>query len=144
MNPSLSLCRAYITIIILLSLMAPLQLFSQSDPVPASCGFMDNSASSSTILQSSNCGNTSAYWTNESKHLPLISARPIKIHANFIILQKPGDDPGNFQDIPEHKDFLNKWLAECNESLNNLWASSPGPIPPSCGVLFGSSKIEIV
>ncbi len=124
--------------------MAPLQLFSQSDPVPASCGFMDNSASSSTILQSSNCGNTSAYWTNESKHLPLISARPIKIHANFIILQKPGDDPGNFQDIPEHKDFLNKWLAECNESLNNLWASSPGPIPPSCGVLFGSSKIEIV
>lgn len=112
-------------------------LYSQTDPLSFECGFDDNVVNNSSLL-SPDCAHTSPYWSQPLKHLPLTSARPIYLHANLVFIQKPGSDPGNFQNIPEHIDFLDKFMVRCNDALNNLWATS------TCSPLFPSAKIQII
>lgn len=123
--------------------MAAPHLYSQVDPLPVECGFDDADASSvNNNVFDPNCAHTSPYWLQALKHLPLLSAKPLYVHANFIFIQKPvadsEDDPGNFQNIPEHLKFLNAWIAKCNQVLNDLPGTS------DCSPLYSTAKIQII
>lgn len=109
---------------------------SQSeDPMPAQCAGAGGAEDPTSF--SANCASTSTLWTSDSRHIPNPSARSIRIRANFIIIQKI-DGTGNFQDIPEHRAFLDDWLNHCNGLLANLNGTS------NCSPLVTDSKIQIV
>jgi len=69
--------------------------------------------------------------------VPRTDARSIRVRANIIIVQKV-DGTGNFQDIPEHRAFLDEWFYSCNARLGYLWGTS------NCAPGFPDAKIELV
>jgi hypothetical protein len=105
------------------------------DPMPAECAGAGGAEDASSF--SANCSSTSSLWSSDSRHIPNPGARSIRIRANFIILQKI-DGTGNFQDIPEHRAFLDDWFNNCNNLLANLYGTS------DCSPLVTDSKIQIV
>lgn len=110
-------------------------LYGQSeDPMPAECGGASGSEEVPNFLP--NCGKTSTLWSSDSRHVPNPNARGIRVKANFIILQKI-DGTGNFQDIPEHRQFLDEWLNTCNYVLANLTG------PSNCTPLVTDAKVQI-
>ncbi|MDZ4680734.1 MAG: hypothetical protein SGI94_09870 [Saprospiraceae bacterium] len=119
-----------------LILSMPNLLFAQpTEPLPPQCA--GAAAPESSGLLAPLCGKTSSLWSSNSRHIPRTDARSIRVRANFIIVQKL-DGTGNFQDIPEHRAFLDEWLQGCNGRLNNLWGTS------DCPTGFPDAKIEIV
>lgn len=83
-----------------------------------------------------NCTHTSSLWLSNDRYIPHPDARSIRVRANFIILQKT-DGTGNFQDIPEHRDFLDEWLEVCNTRFKMLWGNS------NCSPLITDVKVQI-
>ncbi|MBK6904096.1 MAG: hypothetical protein IPH04_15180 [Saprospirales bacterium] len=107
-----------------------------SDPIPVQCAGVSEFEEPEELL-APNCSHTSTLWSSNARHLPHPDARSIHVRANFIILQKI-DGTGNFQDIPEHRAFLDEWFDVCNERLGNLWGSS------NCSPLIEDAKVQIV
>lgn len=107
-----------------------------TDPLPVVCGGASSGSEPESEFQPS-CTNTSPLWTQNTPHIPHIDARSIRVNANFIILQKI-NGTGNFQDIPEHRAFLDDWFNACNERFSNLWGSS------NCSPLMRDAKVQIV
>ncbi len=121
-------------------------IFGQaSDPMPAMCGMSDSIAPSGQGGQpapgSMTCDSHSGdpVFSDLGRFLPPTSTRSIGVHVNFIVLQKL-DGTGNFQDIPEHRAFLDEWLATCNSTFANLWGSGD----PDCQVPASDAKVEII
>lgn len=107
-----------------------------ADPMPAQCsGMMEEASLAASPV--STCNNSSSLWSSNSRHVPLPDARQIFVRANFIILQKQ-DGSGNFQDIPEHRAFLDDWFNQCNSRFTNLWGTS------NCGPKVSDVKVQIV
>jgi hypothetical protein len=124
-------------LLVILALHGQVWVFSQNgDPLPAQCSFSGTATESSTTPLVS-CQHTSNLWTSNDRFIPDPNARSIKVRANFIILQKT-DGTGNFQDIPEHRDFLNDWFNTCNGRFANLWGIS------NCQPRVTDIKIQIV
>lgn len=107
-----------------------------TDPLPVVCGGASSGSEPESEFQPS-CSNTSPLKTQNTPHIPHIDARSIRVNANFIILQKI-NGTGNFQDITEHRAFLDDWFNACNERFSNLWGSS------DCSPLMRDAKVQIV
>lgn len=120
--------------------------FSQAgDPMPALCGMTDSvdlyahgSQSEPLALLCENHKDNPVF-EDLGRFLPSNSTRRIRVNANFIVLQKL-DGTGNFQDIPEHRAFLDDWLAKCNFNYANLWGSGDS----DCQIPATDAKVEIV
>jgi len=110
--------------------------WSQSDPMPAQCAGVGESDESSSA-SAPNCSKTSTLWSSNARHIPRTDARSIQVRANFIIVQK-ADGTGNFQDIPEHRAFLDEWFEDCNLQLRSLHGTS------NCSPVVNNTKIQIV
>lgn len=116
-----------------------------SDPMPASCGMSDSIAPSGQGGQPAPSAMTCGVHLNDpvfqdfGRFLPPSNTRKIRVHANFIVLQKL-DGTGNFQDIPEHRAFLDEWLAKCNFNFANLWGSGDS----DCQIPATDAKVEII
>jgi len=65
------------------------------------------------------CQSQSPYYLNALENLPSLEADPLTVKVNFIILQR-NDGTGNFQDIPEHRDFLNQGVGWANGRMRTL------------------------
>lgn len=125
--------------ILSLMLLPAFTLLAQTEgPFPAQCGMTDDSTSNTPAEPMPGaCGNTSDLYLSHERHLPDTGAQPIRVRANFIILQR-ADGSGNFQNNTEDVAFLNDWFYKCNERLRNLWGTS------SCSPLVRNAKIQIV
>lgn len=115
------------------------------DPLPAICGMHEMPLIDDPIddPEPPYSGHYCTYSPNTSIYSDLSRYTPDKkslnVRVNFIILQRQ-DGTGNFQDIPEHREFLDDWLDNCNDLFGNSWWSSiPGCLPPS-----NESSIRIV
>lgn len=108
---------------------------AQSDPLPAQCEGVGSNEETPMFAQS--CAKTSTLWSSNARYVPSPTARSIQVRANFIIIQKI-DGTGNFQDIPEHRAFLDDWFDRCNGRLSNLWGTS------NCSPLVNDLKVQIV
>ncbi|MBX2927181.1 MAG: right-handed parallel beta-helix repeat-containing protein [Saprospiraceae bacterium] len=73
-----------------------------------------------------------------NRYTPYESSRKIRVRANFIVIQK-ADGTGNFQDIPEHRAFLDDWFNRCNFRFGSLWGSPDA----NCSDYVIDSKVEI-
>lgn len=134
-----------LTAILWLSAFNPLIVKAQSvDPLPAECA-MDGEESEEFGQGSSESSSSGHFCTTAietiyndlSRYTPV--GEDIKLRVNFIIIQRQ-DGTGNFQDIPEHRAFLDDWLDECNYGLGNTWWSSD----PGCQPSASSTGIQIV
>ena len=94
---------------------------SQSYPFPVTCAFDAKKQSNIEKLNStSDCGNTSPFYSNNSLYLPQLSDNVIYIKLNFIFLTKP-DGTGNFeQNNPEHVQVIDDIVSAMNYRLANL------------------------
>lgn len=119
----------------LIAVMAAGWAFAQTDPLPVHCEGPDELEESASPAPA--CARTSTLWSSNARHVPTSTARSIRVRANFIILQKI-DGTGNFQDIPEHRAFLDEWFNRCNERLANLWGTS------NCSPVVNDVKVQIV
>ncbi len=120
---------------VLIAVMAANWASAQTDPLPVHCEGPSEAEESASFAPS--CAKTSTLWSSNARHVPNPSARSIRVRANFIILQKI-DGTGNFQDIPEHRAFLDDWFNRCNERFANLWGTS------NCSPLVTDVKVQIV
>lgn len=107
----------------------------QSDPLPLQCAGLEVPEIPEQLVMD-NCTHTSSLWLSNDRYIPHPDARSIRVRANFIILQKT-DGTGNFQDIPEHRDFLDEWLEVCNTRFKMLWGNS------NCSPLITDVKVQI-
>lgn len=109
-----------------------------TDPLPAQCGFMGRNDAEFPPASLS-CAASSIHWP-ASRSFPSANAKPIRLRANFYILQKL-DGTGNFSEKdPEDIAFLNDWINYCNESFSTLKVLSN-----DCNnVLYRGAKIEII
>lgn len=107
------------------------------DPLPAQCAG-ENGDPETAALVAGSCAHTSNLWTSNARHLPDLATRRIRVHANFIILQK-ADGTGNFSaNDPDDIAFLNDWFERCNFRLSHLDGTS------NCSPLYPDAKVEIV
>lgn len=120
---------------ILIAILAANWASAQTDPLPVHCEGPSEAEESASLAPS--CAKTSTLWSSNARHVPNPNARSIRVRANFIILQKI-DGTGNFQDIPEHRAFLDDWFNRCNERFANLWGTS------NCSPLVTDVKVQIV
>lgn len=65
------------------------------------------------------CQSQSPYFENSLKNLPSLAADPLTVKVNLIIMQK-NDGTGNFQDIPEHRDFINEAVGWANSRMGDV------------------------
>lgn len=114
---------------------------NSQDPLPMRCGMSEDSIGLYKEFNTSSSGHfctpsstLGTVYNDLDRYAP--EGEPIRIHANFIILQRQ-DGTGNFQDIPEHRELLNEWLDRCNDVLSNTWWTDCTP-PAS------SAEVEIV
>lgn len=120
---------------VLIAILVANRATAQTDPLPVHCEGPIEAEGSAPFLAS--CAKTSTLWSSNARHVPNPNARSIRVRANFIVLQKI-DGTGNFQDIPEHRAFLDDWFNRCNERLANLWGTS------NCSPLVTDAKVQIV
>lgn len=130
----------------MMALMVNVSTFAQG-PLPVVCG-MEEGGGTETEPENFNIAvqtclanhSTNSIFTDLNRFTPHATSRKIRVRANFIILQK-ADGTGNFQDIPEHRAFLNDWLNRCNFRFGSLWGSYGAG---ACTDYVTDSKIEII
>lgn len=113
---------------------------SHPDPLPAGCGFNDALPSNETeTFPSPKCAHSSIYWKTDL-YFPPENASPIRIRANFYVIQK-ADGTGNFsENDPDDVAFLNDWFDKCNETFATLKVQKN-----DCSqTIYHGAKVEII
>ncbi len=98
-------------------------LFAQSsNPVVPVCHMPDIPPEEENFIP--DCSSQSPYYSSPLENLPSLEADFLTVKVNFIILQR-NDGTGNFQDIPEHRDFLNSAVGWANGRMRTLDLNDP-------------------